>query len=123
MRMGEGLYSFVVDERPVPELEIHQAPDPIAAVGDAPGVVAQELIDGAGIDESPLARTAIEQDIARHTVPSAAHPSAEWHGETHFRPVENRPGRRPASNDAGPLGRQAESFQLSGSVAANSTSL
>src|SRR6476620_9991065 len=39
MRMGQRLHSFVVDVGAVPELEVQQAPDSIAAVGAALRVI------------------------------------------------------------------------------------
>src|SRR5438046_2559803 len=90
MRMGQRLYSFVVDERAVPELEVQEAPDSVAAFGAALGVIAQQAIDGRGIDDAALARARVEEHVARDAVPAAARPLREGDRESHLRPVENR---------------------------------
>src|SRR5207249_9217907 len=77
MRMGQRLYPFVVDERAVPELEVQEAPDSVAAFGAALGVIAQQAIDGRGIDDAALARARIEEHVARDAVPAATGPLRE----------------------------------------------
>src|SRR5205823_6199640 len=74
MRIGEYLYPFVVDECPMPELQIQEAPDAIAAVSPAGGVIPQEGVDCLGIDDPALARAAVEEHVARDCVPSASGP-------------------------------------------------
>src|SRR3954470_11953013 len=59
MRMGERLNPFLIDEGAMPEFEVEETPQTVAAFRAAGGVVAQETIDGWWIDESALARTAI----------------------------------------------------------------
>jgi hypothetical protein len=49
------LNPFLVDERAVPELEVQQAPDAIAAFGPAGRVIGQQPFDGRRIDDPPLA--------------------------------------------------------------------
>src|SRR5438034_895241 len=72
MRMGKRLNSFVVDERAVPQFEVDEAPEAIAAVGGAGRVRAQQRVDGVRLEKPALARAAIEQDLARDAVPRAA---------------------------------------------------
>src|SRR4051812_40224509 len=86
MRMGERLNPFLIDEGAMPEFEVEETPQTVTAFRAAGGVVAQETIDGWWIDESALARTAIEEDIANDAVPAGARPAGKWHRETHFRP-------------------------------------
>jgi hypothetical protein len=50
------LNPLVVDERAVPQLEVEETPDPIAAVGTAVGVIAKQSIDGRWIDDPAVAR-------------------------------------------------------------------
>src|SRR5262245_48522348 len=68
MRMRKRLNSFAIDEGAVPQLEVDEAPEAVAAVDRAGGVRAQKLVDGARLEDAALARAAIEQDVARHAV-------------------------------------------------------
>jgi len=58
--MRERLHAFAIDERPVPELEIHKAPQAIAAVRAPGSVIAEERVDRRRVDDAALARPAIE---------------------------------------------------------------
>src|SRR3954462_650513 len=55
MRMGERLDSFLVDKGAVPEFEVEQAPQAVAAFRAARRVVDEQSIDGLGIDQPALA--------------------------------------------------------------------
>src|SRR5258708_33602086 len=52
---GKRLDTVVVDECPIPELEVQQAPDPIARVDLGTRVIAKQTIDGRWIDDPALA--------------------------------------------------------------------
>src|SRR5688500_6973678 len=62
--LGERLDAVAVDERAIPELQVHEGPDAIAAFGAAGGVIAQHPVDGGRLEDAALARAAIEQDVA-----------------------------------------------------------
>src|SRR4051812_22304588 len=79
------LHAFTVDEGAIPEFEIGQRPDGVAAIGAAVAVRVEQLFDGAGVDDAALARGAIEQHVADDAVPGAARPVAERHREAHLR--------------------------------------
>src|SRR5204863_5498524 len=97
----------------MPELEVQEAPDAIAAVRASLGVMAQQAIDRLRIDEAALDRTAVEQHVARNRVPYASRPVGERHGETHLRPVENRLRQQPLHRLAQhALGREARELPL-----------
>src|SRR5262245_52184690 len=68
IRMGEGLDSFAIDERAVPELEVEERPQPVAAVGAAGRMTTQERVHRGRIDDAALARAAIEEDVAHDPV-------------------------------------------------------
>src|SRR6266446_10312311 len=55
MRMGKRLNSFVVDERAVPQFEVDEAPEAIAAVGGAGRVRAQQRVHGVRLEKPALA--------------------------------------------------------------------
>src|SRR3954470_6580138 len=74
MRMGQRLNPFLIDERAVPQLEVEQAPDAIAAFGAAGRVIGEQAVDRLRIENSPLARAAVEEHVARDAVPAAARP-------------------------------------------------
>src|SRR5688572_18321361 len=73
-RLRECLNAFAVDERAVPELQVHERPDGVTA-GPPPGtVLVEQRFDGRRVDQPALAGAAIEQNLARHVVPGTADP-------------------------------------------------
>ena len=75
---GQPLDTVAVDEGPVPELQVHERPDAIAAFGAAGGVVAQQLIDRGRVDDAALTGTAVEQLIDAHAAGTTNGADAIW---------------------------------------------
>src|SRR5262252_7871103 len=110
---GERLHALPVDERSVPELEVEEAPDAIAAIGGAGRMLAEQRLDGAWIGEAPFTGAPVEQDLGRDRVPCAAGPAGERHRKTHLRTPQNAVGQdalHRLAQDA--LGREAGQLPL-----------
>src|SRR5688572_23561381 len=83
-RLRQRLDAVAIDERPIPELEVEECPDGVAAATETCTMVVEQLLDGARIDDAALARPRVEQNLARDAVPAAANPGGEWHRESHL---------------------------------------
>src|SRR3954451_22070231 len=89
MRMRKDLNALLVDERPIPEFEVEEAPQAIGAGSAAGRVVVKKRVDSGRIDDAALARSSIEQDVAQDGVPRAAGPHRERNRKAHLRSIEN----------------------------------
>ena len=102
----------------IPELEVEQAPEAIAAVGACRRRDrASSCCDGRRIDDAALARAPIEQHVARDGVPAAAHPARRTARESPSSAAcrIDRGQQRPSSASRSTrLVVQPESFHASG---------
>src|SRR5688500_18693842 len=113
--VGKRLNAVAVDERAVPEFQVHERPDGVAA-GPPPGtVLVEQRLDSRRVDQSALAGAPIEQDLARHVAPAAADPPGEGNREAHLPPCQDfRGNQSPDCFAQDPFGRQATELEPMG---------
>src|SRR5918993_6077211 len=80
----------MIDVAPEPQLEHHQAPDPMAVVASAGTMFVPHLRHDVGVEDTPLAETTVEQQISDQRSERPAQPSTDRRFESVFRPVDDR---------------------------------
>ncbi len=116
-RPRQHLYTLSIDEGPVPQLQVQQAPEDVAALCPARHVVVDQGGHRRAIEEAALAAPAIEEDVAQHLLPSLARPTRERHREPHLRTREDVLRQEVPSRFAqDPLGREARKLEAWGQL-------
>jgi hypothetical protein len=86
--------AIAVNPGAVPEFEIEKAPQHVAAICTAGGVIVEKPRDLHAVEEPTLACPTVEQHVAHHPSPRSARPDAERHREPHLRAAEDRLGEQ-----------------------------
>ena len=78
-----------VHELPEPQLQHHQAPEPVAMVLSAVAMLVPEAGDGAVVEDAAIAQPAVEQQRVDHRRQRPAQPRADRRFEAVLRPIDD----------------------------------
>src|SRR5215510_15251356 len=78
------LNALSVDERAEPEFKVHERPDGVACVDGSVPMRIEKALHRGGVDETSLARAAIQQHVANNRLPPIARPLGKRDREAHL---------------------------------------
>src|SRR5262244_147121 len=91
---GSAAVYFTVDELARPHFEIDQRPEPLGMIARAQLMFGDQVANKRRIENAALETSRAERVIVNHRAVRPAKPCADWRGEPHLAPRQDRFGQK-----------------------------